>query len=455
MHAGFRDGRGEAAVVADHFVLALVMGERDGAVLAFEFLAAGAAENDGGISAAVEQDHDLLFAVEALFDFGSEFARDDLLLAGFLEFLAHVDDFDFGQRALLDTIGEFDERVFVLLRVEIRLQRRRGRAHHDDGVRHLRAHDGDVAGVVARSFFLLVGRVVLFVDDDQREIGDRGEDRRPRADDHARFAALDAVPLLGALAIGERGVQDGNFVAENLVQVGGDGGSQADFRDEQDGGASGFEHAAHGGQIDRGLARSGDAVQQHAGELARRRRLAASARARIAARDSVRSRISAGRGFERETEKSRGLFENLDQATANQRGERGSRDLQRLQVVTGTLPPEAASVSISIRWLSFSLPSADFSIAIFIVRVASRAAETSSRCKPFLADHSSEDGFRDAGGGAEGFFADELRVFRASIRIPRGNRELGILLLALRECAANGRTIRTCLRDAAPFGLAP
>jgi hypothetical protein len=56
--------------VATHFVFALVVGECDRAVLAFEFLAAGAAEDDGGISAAVEQDHDLLFAIEAFLDFG-------------------------------------------------------------------------------------------------------------------------------------------------------------------------------------------------------------------------------------------------------------------------------------------------------------------------------------------------------------------------------------------------
>ena len=98
----------KAAVVANHFVFALVMGERDGAVPAFELLAAGAAEDDRRISAAVEQDHDLLFTVEALFDFGGEFARDDLLVPGFLELLAHVDDFDFGQRALLDAVGQFD-----------------------------------------------------------------------------------------------------------------------------------------------------------------------------------------------------------------------------------------------------------------------------------------------------------------------------------------------------------
>jgi hypothetical protein len=157
VHAGFGNGSGEAAIVADHFVLAFVMGERDSAVLTFEFFAAGPAENDGRISAAVEQDHDLLFTFEALLDFGSQFARDDLLLASFLELLTHVDDFDFGERALLDAVGQLDQRVLVFFRVEIGFQRRCCRAQYDDCVRHSRAYYGDVAGMIARSFFLLVG----------------------------------------------------------------------------------------------------------------------------------------------------------------------------------------------------------------------------------------------------------------------------------------------------------
>ena len=230
-------------------------------------LAAGAAQHHGRISAAIEQHHDLLFAFEALFDLRRQLARDDLLVAGFLKFLAHVDDLDFRQRTLLHAVGQLDQRVLIFLRVEIRFQRWRRRAQNHDGIRHLGAHHGDVAGMVARRLFLLVGRIVLLVDDDQREIGNRREDRRARADDHARFAALDAMPLLGAFFVGKRRVQDGDFVAEDLVQIGGDGGREADFRNQQNGGASGFEHRAHAGEIDGSLAGAGDAVQKDAGKL--------------------------------------------------------------------------------------------------------------------------------------------------------------------------------------------
>src|ERR1039458_10837993 len=90
MDAGFGHGRGVATIVADHFVLALVVREGDGTVLAFQSLAAGAAQYYWRISAAIEQHHDLLFAVEALFDLRRQLARDYLLTAGSLQCPSHV-----------------------------------------------------------------------------------------------------------------------------------------------------------------------------------------------------------------------------------------------------------------------------------------------------------------------------------------------------------------------------
>jgi len=54
------------------------------------------------------------------------------------------------------------------------------------------------------------------------------------------------------------------------------------------------------------------------------------------------------------------------------------------RLATGTLPPEAVRASTSLRWFSLSFPSANFRIAIFMVRVASCAAEMSSRTNHFL-----------------------------------------------------------------------
>ena len=87
---------------------------------------------------------------------------------------------------------------------------------------HLGAHHRHVAGVVARHFFLLVGVVVLLIHHDERQVGHRREHGRACSYHNVGFAIADALPLLGALVVAEGGMQDGNFVAEDLVQIGGD-----------------------------------------------------------------------------------------------------------------------------------------------------------------------------------------------------------------------------------------
>jgi len=56
------------------------------------------------------------------------------------------------------------------------------------------AHHRHIAGVVAHAVLLLVGRIVLFIDHDQAEIGVRQKQRRARADYDADFAVGDRSP---------------------------------------------------------------------------------------------------------------------------------------------------------------------------------------------------------------------------------------------------------------------
>jgi hypothetical protein len=77
-----------------------------------------------------------------------------------------------------------------------------------------RAHDRDVAPVIARALLLLVRAVVLLVHDDQAEVRRRREHRRPRADDDVDVAAADAVPLVVPLAVRQAAVLDGHALAE-------------------------------------------------------------------------------------------------------------------------------------------------------------------------------------------------------------------------------------------------
>jgi hypothetical protein len=120
--------------------------------------------------------------------------------------LAGPDDADLGHRAG-DAGGELPERGAgrrrgLGVRVPPGFERGGGRAEDDVGaVRRLGPLDGDVAGVVAGELVLLVGRVVLLVDDDEGGAVDGGEDGGARADGDARFARGEPGPgRLRALA---------------------------------------------------------------------------------------------------------------------------------------------------------------------------------------------------------------------------------------------------------------
>ena len=62
-------------------------------------------------------------------------------------------------------------------------------------------------------------------------------------------------------------MQDGDLFSENLVEVRGSSGRETDLGNQHDGGAAGTQHFLHGGEINRGFSRPGDAVQQRDGKF--------------------------------------------------------------------------------------------------------------------------------------------------------------------------------------------
>ena len=60
---------------------------------------------------------------------------------------------------------------------------------------------------------------MLFVDYDDAEVVERGEYRRPRADDDSRVAVLDATPLVGAFPFGEARMKDRDRLAKLRPQA--------------------------------------------------------------------------------------------------------------------------------------------------------------------------------------------------------------------------------------------
>ena len=142
------------------------------------------------------------------------------------------------------------------------LRPRRRRAGDQHRAALARPPAGDGAGVVAGVAVLLVGGVVLLVDDEQAEVGERREDRRAGADADARLAAAQPAPLVVALAVGEGRVQDRDAVAEPGPEAGHGLRREADLGDEDDRRPAPGQHRLDRGQVDLGLARAGDPVQE-------------------------------------------------------------------------------------------------------------------------------------------------------------------------------------------------
>ena len=180
--------------------------------------------------------------------------------------LAHVEHLDRRHRPAVDPARQLDPR-----QLQPRLRPRRRRARRQGRAAFVGAAAGDGAGVVAGVALLLVGGVVLLVDHDQAEVADRREDGGARSDADARLAAAQAPPLVVALARREGRVQNREAIAEPGAEARHRLRGEADLGDEDDRAPAPGERGLDRGQVDLGLARAGDAVEE---QLARRARLA-------------------------------------------------------------------------------------------------------------------------------------------------------------------------------------
>ncbi|MEH3055219.1 MAG: hypothetical protein PGN13_14665 [Patulibacter minatonensis] len=170
---------------------------------------------------------------------------------------AHVDDLHRWHPAAVDALLHADD-----LERGVALGAWRGAPAEQDGAVVLRSPGRDAPGVVPRVAFVLVGAVVLLVDDHEPEIVERCEDGRARADDDPRLAAADPPPLVAARPLAEAGVQHGDDIAEALLEAVHDLRGESDLGHEHEHGAAGLERRARGAQVHLGLAAAGHAVQQ-------------------------------------------------------------------------------------------------------------------------------------------------------------------------------------------------
>ncbi len=189
-----------------------VEGERDAAIRALAHFAARAAKEGSGEAAAVQEKDGLL----ALFQTGGDgseklFAQNGERLR-LPRFLAEIDDPDERHLVVIHPQGQVEETILAAGGVVITLERRRGGAEKNDAVFHLAAHHGDIAGVVARRFFLFVGSLVFLIHYDEAEVFQRRENGAAGADHDPRAPGLNFMPLIMPLAFRKSAMQHRHHV---------------------------------------------------------------------------------------------------------------------------------------------------------------------------------------------------------------------------------------------------
>ena len=197
------------------------------------------AQDDRGGAAPVEHEDRLLAGggVEPG-ERGRERAREQAALAR-RQLGAQVDDLDVGRRPAGRSAGPRagsgrSGRADAV-------DRGRGRPEDDGRAGQPAELDGDVAGLEPRRPVALVRGVVLLVDDDEADVGQRRQDREPRPDDDVHVAAADASPLVGALAVAEAGMDERDPGVEVGPQAIDERQRQRDLRDEDEGRPAGLD----------------------------------------------------------------------------------------------------------------------------------------------------------------------------------------------------------------------
>ena len=158
--------------------------------------------------------------------------------------------------------------VAALARIDLGLDRRRRRGQHDRNLGDMGAHHRHVAGMIMRAVLLLVGLVVLFIDHDEPEIGVGQKQRRARADHDRRLAGRDRRPIARARARRQFRMPFHRPHAEAPREAVEKLAGQRDLRHQDQRLPAAADGLGDRLEIDLGLARAGDAVEQRDMEAA-------------------------------------------------------------------------------------------------------------------------------------------------------------------------------------------
>ncbi len=222
-------------------------------------MAAGAAQRQGCVTAAIEEQQRLLTGLQRRGELADQWRREKTPA---LDALApHIDephDRKLGRRM---AARQCHALVAAARHIDHGFERRCGRDQDYRDAGQGGAQHRHVAGLVDDPILLLVGGVVLLVHDDQPELGEGEEQRGTGADDHAAPARRDRPPSVTALRgrhigmplLGERP----EALAKPLQPLCAEG----DLRQQHEHLPSGGQRRGERGEIGLGLAGAGNAVE--------------------------------------------------------------------------------------------------------------------------------------------------------------------------------------------------
>ena len=260
------DGQREAAVVAVQAMAEAVLDKPGRALWAFEAMAAAAAQRERRVAATVQEQQRLAAAAERLGNRGKEDRRDPAALLR--RVLLEVDARDFRQLRAGEAAGQMHMAVAAGARIDVAFDRRRGRGQNNRELAKVGAHDGHITRLIVHAIVLLEAGVVLFVDDDEAEIGVRQVKRGAGADDDACLAGCNTAPGAAALGRREGRVPFDGSAAEAAMEAVEELARQRDLGQHDEGLVALLQRAGDGFEINFRLTRAGHAVEQRSGEVA-------------------------------------------------------------------------------------------------------------------------------------------------------------------------------------------
>ena len=211
-----RRAGGVAAKVAGHPLLRPVQGEGETAVGTAADVPAGLAEDRRGVTPTVEEENDLLSEFETPGDGHLERGGEPAVRAGTLPLKLEVDDADQRHLLTVGAAGKFQEAVFSREGVAVAFHGG-GCAPEDNGASlEASPHHGHIPRMVPGTLLLLVGSLMLLVDDENAEVTEGGEDRAPRPDHDPCLPPSDPEPFLPSLSLTQMTVKDGDPVTRTV-----------------------------------------------------------------------------------------------------------------------------------------------------------------------------------------------------------------------------------------------